>query len=176
MTDKWEQFAKATSAFSLPGDSRVWIFQSSRFLTESEIRELEAEGQHFTSQWKAHGAQLSAEIKVISDLFLVVALDENVARATGCSIDKVMHFVQELEFRYCVSFTNRLIVAWIDESGGICLTHAYEFGQLIREGKVNRDTRVFNNLVVNLEEMREMWSARAGSTWLSRYFNDVSVN
>jgi hypothetical protein len=159
--------------FSLQDSSRVWIFQSSRFLTEKEIEYLEERGSDFITQWEAHGEKLLAEIKVVNNLFLIVVLDESIARATGCSIDKVMHFVQEFEIKHSISFTNRLIIAWIDNYGFIRLSYLQEFSELIMKGEVKGDTVVYNNLVSTLGELRDCWMVAAESTWLKRYLNRV---
>src|SRR5690606_24444431 len=83
--------------YTLPEHSRVWIYQCERFLAPHEVVAINEEGDRFVSGWSAHGAPLTAKIAIIENLFLVVMVDELQAKATGCSIDKSVSFVKEVE-------------------------------------------------------------------------------
>ena len=48
---------------------------------------IEAHLAAFTSSWAAHGTPLAAEAAVLLDQIVVLAVDEALQMATGCSID-----------------------------------------------------------------------------------------
>ena len=45
---------------TLPDDSRIWIYQANRTLTEDEVSEIETKLSKFIQEWTAHGANLNA--------------------------------------------------------------------------------------------------------------------
>ena len=93
----------------LPDHSRIWIYQADRKLLADEEKIILTKGNEFTSAWAAHGHELMAGLYVMLDHFIVVVLDEQVESASGCSIDKLMRFIVELQKELGINFTNRLI-------------------------------------------------------------------
>jgi hypothetical protein len=49
---------------------------------------------NFCIQWTAHGANLKAYGEVRHHRFIVMIVDETAAGASGCSIDKSIHFIR----------------------------------------------------------------------------------
>ena len=84
---------------SLSGDSRIWVYQSSRELSDDELSRIQNKASSFIVDWAAHGALLEASIEVFHNIFVVVCVDENHAGATGCSIDKSFKFIDDI-FEY----------------------------------------------------------------------------
>ena len=71
----------------LPEHSRIWVYTSNREFTQSEIKEINSLGEEFVASWKVHGTPLQAGFELLYRRFLVVAVNETVAGASGCSID-----------------------------------------------------------------------------------------
>ncbi|MGF1925201.1 MAG: ABC transporter ATPase, partial [Bacteroidia bacterium] len=67
--------------------SKVWIYQSNRAFTAAEAAAIQQKLDGFTAQWTAHGHQLKAKAVIPYNFFIVFIVDQNVANATGCSID-----------------------------------------------------------------------------------------
>ena len=80
----------------MPSDARVWVYQSNTILSDAEVNTIKNEGAHFISDWAAHGSNLKASFDVLFNRFIVIAVDEQQATASGCSIDKSVKFVKEL--------------------------------------------------------------------------------
>jgi len=148
----------------LPDHSRIWIYQSNRAFNREECAEIKDLAQHFLAGWNAHGSELHAAIELFYDLFLVVMLDEDVAKASGCSIDASFQFIKGLEKRLKVSLLDRLIVAHRDAKG-IALSRVDEFESLIRHGEVGRETIVFNNLVDKKADFDSKWEVLLKDSW-----------
>ena len=49
-------------ANNLPDSSRVWVYQSNRAFTNSELSDLHQELTKFKLSWEAHGNKLNSEI------------------------------------------------------------------------------------------------------------------
>jgi len=79
---------------SLPDDARVWLHVSNRQLSDEECETLAESLDKFLKQWSAHGQALKAGWRLEGRRALMVALDEGSAGATGCSIDKLVHWLQ----------------------------------------------------------------------------------
>ena len=148
----------------MPSYSRVWVYQASRFLNESEKDLIKKETGSFLQTWTAHNEQLMASFELKYDLFLILMVDEEQARASGCSIDKSVHFIQSLEAKLNVDFMNRLLFAYKD-NGKIKIIPYMELGNLISSGIVTDETIVFNNLVKTRQELDENWEIPFKNSW-----------
>lgn len=154
----------------MPGNSRVWIYQSDRVLTPSEAKLIEENMQRFLEQWSAHGQGLMCSMKLLHHRFLVVSVDESHHGASGCSIDSSVHFITELGKHLGVDWFNRSKIAFIVDNEVFIENHK-DLKQKIADGKINSDTLTFNNLVANIEEFEEKWLIPAGDSWMGRFFN-----
>ena len=54
--------------------------------------------------------ELTAGVTIFENYFIVVALDESMNKASGCSIDTLQQTIQELEKELSISLMNRLNV------------------------------------------------------------------
>lgn len=152
----------------MPAHSRVWIYQASRELNAQEIADVNTKAAAFLADWTSHGSLMRASAVVIHSRFLVIAVDEQAATASGCGIDKSVRFVQQLEKDLNVPLFDRMQVAYRDAGGTVQAVKMQEFEQLAAEGKVSGDTIVFNNLVASLSEMQQSWEVKANTSWHSR--------
>ncbi|MEY4865518.1 MAG: hypothetical protein RLZZ114_947 [Bacteroidota bacterium] len=101
-----------TSFDTLSNDARIWVYAADRALTDAEVGRIEHELQAFTTDWTSHGAALHAAASVFDHRFVVIDLDTHESSASGCSIDKSLRAVQQLEQGLQLSLTNRLFV-WV---------------------------------------------------------------
>lgn len=147
-----------------PG-SKVWIYQSTRELSDDEVAQITREAQGFVKDWAAHGNTLAAAADVLYNRFLVLMVDETQAAASGCSIDKSVNFVHRLEDEYNTSFFDRMQVAYRDENNEIKACTLAEFETLIESGRVNENTIVFNNLVTTKEDFQNRWQTLLKNSW-----------
>lgn len=154
--------------FTLPGHSRVWIYQASRFFTDAEVSQIQNKIDAFSESWHAHGAPLSAQIKILHNLFIVITVDEMVAKASGCSIDKSVRLIKELENELNIALTGRTTVAYYDAQQNIQLMHFNELKEKLQTGNIDGNLQMFNNLVATLDDMRNDWVVSIKDSWLNR--------
>jgi hypothetical protein len=153
----------------LPPQARVWIYQASRPLAEEEIMPLLPRLAAFADEWTSHGQQLAASAQLLHRQFLVIGLDEQVAGASGCSIDASVRFVQALEQHLGVQLLEKSRMAFLT-NGELRLLTRRELREAIAAGQVQPDTLYFNNTVTTKGQLDDQWPAPASQTWLASYF------
>ena len=139
-TDLFEEF---------PDHSKVWIYQSSRPLNESEMKELETELLNFTGNWDSHGNRLAATAKVVSPYFSIVVVDQVLVGLCGGSVDSKVRFLKEMGENLGTNFFDRMHVT-ISENGEDKQIH---FSEL----KNHTDALVYDSLITSLGDFRKGW-------------------
>ena len=152
----------------LPESSRVWIYQANRSFSEEELDELRKELDTFVTAWTAHGADLKAGYEIRYKRFLIIALDQSLNSASGCSIDASVHFIQNLEKKYNVELLDKMNVSY-KQGAYIAYKPLVDFKKMARQKAVSPNTIVFNNLVANIGEYLEHWEVPASESWHSRF-------
>lgn len=148
--------------------SKVWIYQSSRPFSESEIKMLNEKLQAFAAQWTAHNQQLHAGAKVLEDRFILLMVDETNSEASGCSIDKSVHFMKELEKQMHISLFDRMLVNYrLGDS--LQTTNLENLVALYNSGSVNGDTEVYNPLVQTKKELDESFVMPLNYSWMKQF-------
>ena len=152
-----------------PDESRVWIYQSDVPFSDEDIIRANEDIEAFCDQWTSHNNSLRALGGVMHDLFVVLVADETNASASGCSIDKSVAFVKRLEQKYHRNLLQRDNVAWLDENEQIQITPLKELKQAVKDGKLNMETRVFDNLVATRKDYISRWTVPLGNSWMKRF-------
>jgi hypothetical protein len=154
---------------NLPPESKVWIYQSNRKFTEEEWSAIETDLKTFIDSWSAHGTGLEASYLLKYYRFIILAVNQEVQMATGCSIDKSVEFIQSLENKYAVDLLDKMNVTF---KLGEHIAHKplIEFKKMAKDKAVSENTIVFNNLVNTIEEWNDNWEVPAGESWHSRFF------
>lgn len=154
---------------TLPEDSRIWIYQSNRKLSDQEVAEIESELTTFIENWSAHGTPLTASFLLQYQRFIILAVNQETQAVTGCSIDASVAFIQQLEQRYAIDLLDKMNVTFRQ---GEYITHKtlLDFKKMVKEKSVSSHTIVFNNLVNTIEEWKESWEVPAADSWHSRFF------
>ncbi len=150
----------------LGDDARVWIFQSPEFLEFEKTEPLSGRFLNFLDGWQAHGNPLKASFKLMYNRFVIIALDEASYQATGCSIDKLTHLVQDLEREMQLSLLDRTQIAYRDTDNGMIDTmHMMNFRAALESGDLDQDSTVFNNLIETKEQLSNQWETAVKNSW-----------
>src|ERR1700761_415682 len=155
--------------------SRVWIYQSDKELTDKQAAELLEILNNFAVQWTAHNHQLKAKAEVRYNRFLILIVDESQAGASGCSIDKSVNFMKKLEQQFGINLFDRFNFAYRDGEKVLSLPR-HDFVAMLKEGKIDKQTIVFNNLVQNLTELENNWEVPFKDSWHVQLFRDLVAN
>ena len=159
----------------MPYTARLWIYQADRQFSKDEKINIQAETASFLEEWTAHGADLSSSHTILYDQFLIIAVDQNLVMASGCSIDKQVQFVQALGQKLGINFMDRTKVAFLSDSNGsgqkeILTAPLNELKERVTNGAVKADTLTFNNLIETKAQLGAQWIVPASASWMKRYF------
>jgi len=154
--------------------SRIWTYQSSRKFNLDEVRIISESLKAFTERWLVHGSPMQASFDIRFDQFVILAADEDVNSASGCSIDDSVRTFKQLGSDLNIDFFDRTQVAFraTDE---VFLISASDLKNKLTAGAWNAETTVFNNLVSTKGDLDRTWQVAAGTTWLKRFLPKQTV-
>lgn len=151
----------------LPGESRAWVYGARPAPGPEAADRLREATRAFLADWAAHRRELRAGMDWLHGRFLVVAVDESRAPASGCSIDALVDHLRGMEEATGLTLLDAAPVWFRDpEDGSVRSVGRPEFRRLAEAGEVDRDTTVFDLTVQRLEEIRSgRWERAAGESW-----------
>jgi hypothetical protein len=98
--------------------------------------------------------------------FLLVAVDEAEAGASGCSIDALHRQLRDLEGDLGIDLLDSTPVWYRDESGRVCSVSRDEFRRLAGRGDVDERTTVFDLTLTRLQDYRRgLFERTASDSW-----------
>lgn len=150
-------------------DSRVWVYMANRPLTEAETTFAQRQLDAFVRQWTAHNQDLQAAAEVFENQFLLLMVDETNAGASGCSIDKSVHFLEQLGQHLNVDLFERMLFGWVDGQQ-VKVADRNTFAHLVQGASIAAETPVVNTLVQSKKELAEKWLLPYGKSWHRRLF------
>ena len=153
---------------NLPDNSRVWIYQANRELSNEEVSQIQAKAVDFINTWTRHGDDLKGSFTVKYNQFLVIAVDESFNNVSGCSIDASVHFIQQIEKALNVDLMNKMNVTF-KNGEHINLVTLADFQKYAKENKIKKDTIVFNNMVNTKADFENKWEVPASESWHNRF-------
>lgn len=153
---------------TLPEESRIWIYQANRSFTELELDEITSKLDIFIEKWTAHGSDLQSGYLIKYKRFIIIGLNQNLNKATGCSIDASVHFIQQLEKDYNVDLMDKMNVSY-KQGDYIAYKTLTDFKKMAKDKAVSKNTIVFNNLVASIAEFNENWEVTASESWHGRF-------
>jgi len=154
--------------------SRVWIYQSDKELTDKQASGLLDLLNKFAAEWTAHNHQLKAKAEVRYNRFLILIVDESQAGASGCSIDKSVNFMKHIEQEFGINLFDRFNFAY-REGEKILSVPRHQFEELLKSGKINNNTIVFNNLVQDLGQLETKWEVPFKNSWHPALFGGFVI-
>ncbi len=154
---------------AFPDESRVWVYQADRPFEDADIIPANEDIEAFCVQWTSHNKELKAIGGIMHDLFVVLVVDETKASTSGCSIDKSLAFVKNLEHKYNRKLLDRGLVAYLDDREQIHTIPLNDLKDAVKNGKVNMGTRVFDNLVATRKDYITRWAVPIGESWMKKY-------
>ncbi len=154
----------------LPLSSRVWIYSSNRKFVQKEIISLRNDLEDFLSNWTSHNQNLETSFELRYDRFIIIAVNQEINNASGCSIDNCVRFIKKLENKYEVDLLDKMNVIYKQDK------HLYhkklnEFISMYKNNLVSLNTVVFNNLVNTVGEYKLKWEVPVKESWQNKFMN-----
>ena len=160
---------------SLPADARTWVCGATPALDTGTAERLLADVDAHLADWKAHGEPLTVARTLVEGRFLVVAVDQRTAGASGCSIDGLFRTLQRAESGYGVSLVAGGRIFWRDTSGVVQGGGRDDFREAAALGTVTRDSSVFDTTVSTLGTLRQEFERPAARSWHAQLLQGVTV-
>jgi hypothetical protein len=151
----------------LSPESRVWIYVSDRALMPDELVFAQTRLDVFTRQWTAHNQALLAKAEVFQNRFVILAVDETQAGASGCSIDKSVHFLESLGGQLGVDLFDRMLFGW-QQDGRLEVASRAVFAAKVQAGDIADETPVVDTLVKTKGDLAGRWLTPFGKSWHKR--------
>ena len=149
-------------------NNRVWIYLSETVFDEQLELGLKTDIQNFLLGWNAHGKALASDFEIKHNHFIIIKVNEEDYSASGCSIDKQLQFIKEIEKKYDISLLNRLLVAY-KKANEVMVIHSSKISQLLADRLINENTLVFNIALSTEGELTNDFEKLLKETWLSKY-------
>ena len=157
----------------MPDYARVWVYQTNKNLTDSEVQTIQQVLENQINNWAAHGASLAGSVQVLHNRFVIVAVDEMQNQASGCSIDASTRWLKDLGAEMNLDFFDRSVTFLQNDE--LKMTEIGKIKSLVYEEILTPDTVIFNNLVPNIQEFKSNWYVKASDSWMKRYFQTATV-
>jgi hypothetical protein len=158
----------------LPASARLWIFTSPVPLDTALIHPAL---QTFVQSWTAHRQDLRASASLTEGFFILLAVDESQTAASGCSIDKATHFVQDLGQSLSLNFLEKRRYFYRNEDQPIHTVDPQTIQAVdhqtmqaaVQDGRVTPTTLVADTLLTNVGDLDRLWLP-FGQSWHRRLF------
>ncbi|BDD02976.1 hypothetical protein [Aureibacter tunicatorum] len=153
---------------NMPDSSRLWVYQFERVLDKKEQERVLQGMMPFIESWQAHGKDLKASCELKYGLFLILAVDEDMHGATGCSIDSSVNAIKKIVAEIGVDCFDRSKVAFRNGDNFI-VRSLQELKSSAESGELNADSLVYNNGVADKSSFLKTWELKALDSWAKRY-------
>ncbi|HNG90526.1 MAG TPA: hypothetical protein PK858_09985 [Saprospiraceae bacterium] len=152
---------------ALSPESKVWVYIADRPLSEGQKQHAQSRLSAFCQQWTAHNQQLKAAAEIWGDQFLILMVDE-MADASGCSIDKSVHFLEQLGGEIGADLFDRMRFGWVDATGTLHTCSRDEMAVLVNQGDISEHTLMVNSLAQTKRDLAERWLLPYRQSWHRR--------
>ena len=106
--------------------------------------------------------------------FLVIAVDQSTAGATGCSIDGLFRVLQGLEAKVGASLVGGGRVFYRDSHAAVQSASREQIPALVSSGVITKDTVVFDTTLTDLGAFRAGFEKRAKESWIKSLMGEVA--
>jgi hypothetical protein len=157
----------------LPDQSRVWVYQANRRLMANEIEQISSFLTYEMNAWAAHGAPLNASFEIRFGQVVIVAVNEDVNQASGCSIDASTRWFKSLGDLLQVDFFDRQIAKIQGEQ--ISLIPITSIKDFILSAHLLEEDFIIPPQTSDLSQYRNQWLQKVRESWLKKYLAKSSV-
>jgi hypothetical protein len=147
--------------------SKVWLYTSDKIFDELAERSIQHDLNHFCSQWDSHGMGLKAKGFIIYSRIIVLLVDESFHTISGCSMDKSVAFLKNIELKYNINLFDRLLQTALFQDKWQTFPTAL-WSQKLKANEINLNTLFIDTLVNNLQDYQNHLTKKLGDFWLKR--------
>ena len=152
----------------MPGQARIWVYQASRSLQAQELDQIKQTLTQSCQTWEAHGAALQASFEIKYNQVIIIAVNEAMNAASGCSIDASTRWFKSLGEAFQVDFFNRDVARVRNEQ--VELLPLGHMKKAVDSGNLTPEDHIITPLLQTVQQYRESWLCTAADSYLKRYF------
>lgn len=151
-------------------ETKLWIYAFSRRLDAGEMTLVYSVLKNFVDEWKSHQHDVRGAFEIVHDQFVLIAAESDNG-ISGCSIDSSVAVFKWLKAQNNLDALDRSFVFYRD-GDVVRATTRSEFQELVDAGKINSDTRVFNNTITTIGELHAgKWEVPLSQSWHAQAFS-----
>jgi len=143
--------------FTLPPNSPIFIFPFQNGIATNQGEEILNRCNKFLNQWKSHGSDLSAKVWIEENQFLIFVIDSSLSEPTGCSKDKLYHFIESLKDLPDTQLGD-INKFWIKKEDKFLHLTKKELKDNLENGALNFDNQLFPLWILDLEQYSNCWA------------------
>lgn len=148
----------------MPNHARIWIYHSENPISLQAQEMIQKAAQEFIDEWTSHGQKMDASFGIFHDRFLILAVDEAQAAASGCGIDKSVRFFQDLGKAMGTDLFQRMKMVF-EKDGSLHTEALHQFWAMRKAGIINGQTKVFDNTIKTVGELNSKWLVPFEESW-----------
>ena len=149
-------------------DAKVWIYPSSRKFYADEIVEIQEKIISFLESWKAEDSSFQASYQLLYNRFIVLLADDSQSKLTLKNIDDSVAFILHLQQEYNVELLDKMNVCF-KQGEFVQYKELKDFKSLLKNRAITGKTIVFDNLVSNKTDFKEVWEIPIEESWYNRF-------
>lgn len=153
---------------TLPEDSKVWIYPSSRKFYATEIDDLENKIKNFIDTWKQDGDNIHASYQLKYNRFITIFTSSEQSISTE-AINELVAFILVLQLEHEVELLDKMNVCF-KQGEHVQYKDLKTFKSLIKGKAVNKKSIVFDNLVTTKSEFEDFWEIPVTESWYKNLF------
>ena len=153
---------------TLPEDSKVWIYPSSRKFYPNEIEEVELKLKTFVESWKKDDDNFKASYRFLYNRFLVFIADDEKAVLTNNDVDMLVSFILELQNKYNVELLDKMNVCF-KQGEYVQYKELKDFKKLLKNKAITGKTIIFDNLITTKTDLENYWEIAIEDSWYNRF-------
>ena len=149
------------------GESRVWIYQSSRLFSLTEALAIEEILEEFAKNWKSHAIPVKGFGTLFFGQFIVLIADETATGVSGCSTDSSVRIIKEIEAAFKVNMFDRTSLAFVVKDK-VQIIPMSQLNYAIKNGFISAETLFFDNTITTLDLLVDKWILPIKESWLAK--------
>jgi len=148
-------------------DYRVIIYPASRAFSPKEEKDIAEKVYDFLSNWQAHGNDLFASFRIEKNQFIIICVDEDKEKASGCSMDALNGIMRKINTEYNLGLFDRMKASYL-ENDKVKTLNLADFRNKVKNGEIANNVDVFDfskNTYLDflngfLQPLKESWAGR----------------
>jgi len=152
----------------LKSGQRIWIYFIDKVLTDSEIEVIGNRIKTFCASWFSHGKPLNADGFIFENRFIVLAVNEDVFEASGCSIDKSTIFLKEIAKEFQLDLFNKMLIPY-KEADNIMFMNFASVEENKEKLKNNGNVLFYDMTLTHSDDFENSFLKPVKQHWINRF-------